>query len=106
MPRGADAFGVQERYRHPQNVGDFASVVIVSRRRPVGQLLQPSGQQFELLVCAQLWRRSMQTFLATLGMASVSLPRWAGCAPSRSQDVAPARLPHAGCEVLHTSLAK
>jgi hypothetical protein len=27
--------------------------VIVSRCRPDGQLLQPSGQQFELLVCAE-----------------------------------------------------
>ena len=28
--------------------------VIVSRCRPDGQLLQPSGQPFELLVCAEL----------------------------------------------------
>jgi hypothetical protein len=30
------------------------SFVIVSRCRPDGQALQPFGQQFELLVCAEL----------------------------------------------------
>jgi len=31
----------------------LSAFVIVSRCRPDGQLLQPCGQKFELLVCAQ-----------------------------------------------------
>jgi len=31
----------------------FSAFAILSRCRPDGQLLQPSGQQFELLVCAE-----------------------------------------------------
>jgi hypothetical protein len=38
----------------PSGLSVFVFVsVIVSRCRPDGQLLQPSGQQLELLVCAE-----------------------------------------------------
>jgi hypothetical protein len=43
------------RTQHESGSASFgiSAFVIVSRCRPDGQLLQPSGQQFELLVCAE-----------------------------------------------------
>jgi hypothetical protein len=46
---------------------DLSSFVIAYRGRPDGQLLQPSGQPFEMLVCAQ-FLQAVNTDLNRLGV--------------------------------------
>jgi hypothetical protein len=52
----------------PVSAKRLSAFVIAYRCRPVGQLLQPSGQPFELLICAELLQ-AVNADLNRLGVA-------------------------------------